>query len=185
MFQKYIHHFVAISVFTIGSGFVGAQENPAEHNRIGDQPKLEKIKLGTTKNVTQFGNVYLAGQFNEEDIKLLKSEGIDVVITLRTEGEIQWDERTALKKAGIEFVEIPFRKPETLTDDVFNKICEVLNENQNKKVMLHCGSANRVGAVWAVYRCRDCGIEWDSAIGEGKAVGLRTEAYGGKSKGIY
>ena len=61
---------------------------------------LKKVELGETKNIHQFGNVFLAGQFTPDDIALIKAAGVQTVITLRTDGEIDWDEASALKAAG-------------------------------------------------------------------------------------
>ena len=143
---------------------------------------LNKIKLGDTKNVTQFGSIYLAGQFEKDDIAELKKADINLVITLRTDGEVKWDEKSAIEKEGIQFLAIPFRSPDSLNDEVFNKVRAAFKNNANKKVMLHCGSANRVGAVWAAYRSLDQGLSVEDAIAEGKKVGLRNAGYEAKAK---
>ena len=165
---------------------VSAQEIQAqvEPGKKPDQMKmtLKKVQLGKTKNLHQYGNVFLAGQFTPEDIALIKAAGVETVITLRTDGEIDWDEASALKAAGISFVAVPFRKPDSLTDDVFDKVRKLLKDNGDKKVMLHCGSANRVGAVWAACRACDQGVPAELAIQEAKQVGLRTAEYEAKAK---
>ena len=48
--------------------------------------------------------------------------------------------------------------------------------------MLHCGSANRVGAVWMVYRVLDEGVTWEQAHREALEVGLRTDGYVERAK---
>ena len=147
------------------------------------EPKLKAVKLGQTKNVHQFGNFYLAGQFTPDDIAVLKEAGIDVVISLRTDGELKWDEKAALEKAGITFYQVPFRKPDSLTDKVFDSVRKLLKtDGKEKKVMLHCGSANRVGAVWAAFRALDQGQDPDEAIAEAKKVGLRYPPYEARAK---
>ena len=62
---------------------------------------------------------------------------------------------------------------------MFEKTRKVLRDAKaaNERVMLHCGSANRVGAIWMVYRVLDEGIEVEEATQEAKMVGLRTEGY--------
>ena len=176
MLKNILNKGLIVLVCALASGGVEAQEKSAQPLK-NEQPKLEKIKLGTTKNVTQFGDVYLSGQFSEDDIKLLKEAGIKVVISLRAEGEVKWDEDAALKKAGIKSIKVPLKTADALTDDVMNKLRKILNENKENKVMMHCGSANRVGAIWATHRCMDGGLDWQTALNEGKTVGLRSEAY--------
>jgi hypothetical protein len=43
--------------------------------------------------------------------------------------------------------------------------------------MLHCGSANRVGAIWLAHRVLNDGVELQTAREEAKEVGLRTVGY--------
>jgi len=75
------------------------------------------------------------------------------------------------------FVAVPFDGPEELTDDVFDRVRQVLRDNQDEPLVLHCGRANRVGAVWMVHRVLDDGVGIDKALEEAKAVGLRTPEY--------
>jgi ubiquinone/menaquinone biosynthesis C-methylase UbiE len=48
--------------------------------------------------------------------------------------------------------------------------------------MLHCGSANRVGAVWLTYRVLDQGVPIETAIEEAKTIGLRSPEYEAKAR---
>lgn len=168
--------FLAIGLTTLSFGqTTKSVENtkPASSQSTAEK-KLESSKLGSIKNVHKCDSLFLAGQFTEEDIAKLKEAKIKKVITLRTEGEVSWNESLALKKAGIELIKIPFRQPESLTDEVFTKVREALADQDNP-VLMHCGSANRVGGVWLPYRVLDEGVELEQAIKEAKEVGLRTE----------
>ena len=162
--------FLAIGLSTVAFG----QVTKPVQNRKSKTPKLETPKLGSIKNVHKCDSLFLAGQFTEDDIAKLKEANIRKVITLRTEGEVSWNEALALKKAGIELIKIPFRKPESLTDEVFSKVREALADQKNP-VLMHCGSANRVGGVWLPYRVLDEGVELEQAVKEAREVGLRTE----------
>lgn len=130
-------------------------------------------ELGQAKNVHRLDDLFFAGQFAEDDIANLKEQTITRIITLRTEGEIDWDEKTAVESAGIEFIEVPFRAPETLTDEVFDKVRELLKD-KSRKTLFHCGSANRVGGVWLPYRVLDEGVDLQIAVAEAKQIGLKT-----------
>jgi uncharacterized protein (TIGR01244 family) len=134
-------------------------------------------ELGATKNVTQVGKLFLAGQPTEADIEVIKATGITQIITLRKSGEVKWDEQAAIEKAGMQFHELGFKQPDELSDEVFDQIRTLLKSNKDEKVLLHCGSANRVGAVWAAYRVLDQGVPAEQAIKEAKQIGLRSEAY--------
>ncbi len=141
--------------------------------------RLEKAVLGSTRNVHRCGLLYLAGQPGKDDVEKLKEAGIDLVLDLRTPGEIDWDEPAVVQNAGIAYQRLPFRAPDTLTDEVFNAARQTLRaaRDKNESVLVHCGSANRVGAVWLAYRVLDEGVAWSEALAEAKQVGLRTPGY--------
>ncbi len=144
------------------------------------QPAVKQVQpaqLGDTRNVHRCGQLFLAGQPTPDDISKLKQQGIQRVISLRMPQEVEWDEAGLLRKSGIEYISIPFSGVESLTDDVFDKVRKLLRESDQHPTMLHCGSANRVGATWLAYRVLDEGVPLDQAIEEAKQVGLRTPEY--------
>ncbi len=134
---------------------------------------IEDATLGSTVNVHKFGNLFFGGQFSAEDLPQISKEGITRIITLRTEGEVDWDEKKEVQDANIEFVEVPFRSPDALTDEVFTKVRNLLKD-KSKKTLLHCGSANRVGGVWLPFRVLDEDADLETAIQEAQQIGLRT-----------
>lgn len=139
-------------------------------------PPVVAAKLGNTRNVHACGNLFLAGQPTKDDIKVLTGKGIRRVITLRSDGEIDWDEERAVTDAGIGFVRIPLTGVETLTDQTLDRIRKLLSDQQTP-TLLHCGSANRVGGVWITHRVLDQGVDVETAIREAKEVGFRSSEY--------
>ena len=135
--------------------------------------EISASKLGTAKNVHQLGNLYFSGQFAKGDINALVAQKIERVITLRSDGEIDWDEKAVVEAADIEFFNIPFRSPEALTDEVFDEIRALLKD-ESKTTLFHCGSANRVGGVWLPYRVLDQGVPLETALTEAAEIGLQT-----------
>jgi uncharacterized protein (TIGR01244 family) len=127
-------------------------------------------------------NVLLASQPSPEGLKEARARGIRTVINLRYPNEVSWDQAAYAQQLGIEYHSIPFNSGQTLTDDVFNQVRRVLNERKEAPVLLHCASANRVGAVWLVHRVLDGGIAYDQALAEAKAVGLRSAEYEARAR---
>lgn len=168
------------SASTQGSSAKGSSTKDSKGD-MKQKIELKKEKLGTTKNVSRFGNVYLAGQFSQNDIKLLKDKGIKTVITLRRDKEVDWNEKQKLADAGIKLIKVPFSGPDSLDDKVFDQVRKAFKDaakqDKDAPLMLHCGSANRVGAVWAAHRALDQKVELEDAIEEAKKVGLRTAEY--------
>jgi protein tyrosine phosphatase (PTP) superfamily phosphohydrolase (DUF442 family) len=149
--------------------------------RAGERDKNARLvpaNLGRVKHLHRAGNVLLSGQPTPEELELMAADGIATVVTLRTAGEIDWDEREIVESAGMRYVELPFRDPADLTDNVFDEcrelLCGVTNSNG---VCLHCASANRVGAVWLVHRVLDGRMAIAQARDEAAKVGLRSEVY--------
>jgi len=140
-------------------------------------PALRTDKLGTTEIVHSFGATLLAGQPSADDLAEAKRRGVKTVVSLREENEMDWDEPAKVKELGLTFQRYGFRAPETLTDDVFDKTLKLLADKSNSPVLLHCSSANRVGAIWLAHRVVNDGISVEDARSEAKTVGLRTPAF--------
>ncbi len=141
------------------------------------KPVMKKCKLGNVRPIHAWKDIYLAGQPTPEDLPLLQQAGVKTVISLRHTKEIPWDEAAALKKLGIQFVHAPFQDPRELTPEVFDKVRKVLCDKKRGVTFFHCGSSNRVGAVWYAHRVLDGGISPEEALREAKMAGLRTPEY--------
>lgn len=104
------------------------------------------------------------------------------VINLRPEKELgALDERALATGLGLAYVNIPFGKPEELTDAVFAEALAQLGTLQ-KPLFLHCHSGNRVGAIWLAHRVLDDGVEYETALAEAKEVGLKAPALESKAR---
>ena len=154
------------------SRIASAAESPAATQ---GQPPVP-AKLGSTPNVHASGPVWLCGQPSPEDLQLARQKGIAVVLSLRLPDEISWDEEKAAKQAGLEFQRLAFNTADTMTDEILNAARDILKEAQRdgKPVILHCGAANRVGAVWLVHCMLDRGLSQAEAEREAAQVGLKT-----------
>ena len=107
----------------------------------------------------------------------LKAEGFSAVINLRTAGE-QGAEidagRAAAEQAGLEYIHIPLSNAAP-TDEAFDAFMKAVTDPANQPLFIHCGSANRVGAVWIAKRMLVDGWPAEKAVAEAKTIGLRSE----------
>ncbi|MCA9258404.1 MAG: protein tyrosine phosphatase family protein [Planctomycetales bacterium] len=149
-------------------------EEPAAAPAI-DAPSLREADLGAAQPAHRAGNVYLSGQPAPEDLAKWAELGVKTVISLRTDGEIDWDEAQAVGQQGMTFVSLPFRGADALTDEVFNGAREILRKAEDEPVVLHCASSNRVGAVWMAHRVLDEGVDVGRAEREAREAGLRSD----------
>jgi uncharacterized protein (TIGR01244 family) len=138
-------------------------------------------QVPATADATAFPNYVLvrpglaaAGQPTPEGLARLKEMGFKTVINLRTEKEGAKDEEAVVKAAGLSYVSVPVTA-ETLSPADADAVSKVLDDPAAGPVLLHCASANRVGAVWALIRLRQ-GATLEEAENDGKAVGLKSPA---------
>ena len=167
---------IAISTVLAITG-LGVLSSCGESEAAGTAPPApEKQALGSIRNLSVTDGFYLCGQPQESDIALLADKGVKTVIDLRMPDEARgFDEAAVVEAAGITYQSVPFRTGE-LTDEVLDELRALLNETANQPTVLHCGGANRVGAVWYANRVLDQGIDEETALAEAKAVGLSNAA---------
>ena len=134
--------------------------------------------VGSLAALQSCGGLYMGGQPNEADLQALAERGVRRVINLRKEGEFKdYDERARAEALGLEYVTLQFSTPEELSDDVLARSRELLRQSTAEGTLLHCGSGNRVGALWLAHRTLDGGVAWEQALKEAHAVGLKNPAY--------
>ena len=106
----------------------------------------------------------------------LKTLGFTTVINFRTGGErgATVDAgKQAAEAAGLKYIHIPFREA---TAEVAKSFLEAVADPTNQPVYIHCGSANRVGAMWLIKRVKQDGYAVDAALAEAEAIGLSSAA---------
>ncbi|MGZ0173934.1 MAG: hypothetical protein ACKVHE_30870, partial [Planctomycetales bacterium] len=149
-------------------------EDPKSESKVKKPLKLEACELGKTNNVHQFGKIYLAGQPSADDFAIAKKEGSKTVINLRMPIEMRFDEKTLVKELGLEYHYLPFGLPDSLKDEIFDKSLKILGDKKKQPALLHCASANRVGAIWLVHRVLNDKVPYDKAPkrASGKIISL-------------
>ncbi|MBA3393109.1 MAG: hypothetical protein H0T89_10715 [Deltaproteobacteria bacterium] len=118
-------------------------------------------------------DILTGGQPTEEHLTLAKSNGVKVVVNLRTAAE-EKDYATEPKKVeelGMKYVHIPIdsKTGEGLNEENAKKLATLLAE---KPAIIHCGSGQRVGALFALKAFYVDGATPDVALQTGKDNGL-------------
>jgi uncharacterized protein (TIGR01244 family) len=141
----------------------------------------QPAQCGSIQKLSLLDDIYLSSQPAPEDFQLLKQQGVRTVIDLRRPEEQRGFDEVALAKAlGLNYELLPFAGEAELNDDVFARGRELLSSAPRPLVM-HCGSSNRVGALWLAWRALDGGLSLADASAEAKAVGLKTPALEAKA----
>jgi uncharacterized protein (TIGR01244 family) len=127
-------------------------------------------------NVTREGHYTFAGQPSEAALERYAAEGGSMVIDLRTQQgrDISgFDERAKVEALGMTYVHIPISPP-TLSPADVDRFASAIDAADGP-ILIHCGTSNRVGGVWAAYLARERGLTAERAIEAGKAAGMRSE----------
>ena len=120
--------------------------------------------------------VACAGATPPEAMAVLRERGFNTIVNFRTAGEngAMIDAgQAAAEAAGLQYVHIPFRQP---TPEIVESFLATVADPANQPVYIHCGSANRVGAMWLIKRVKQDGYSVDDAVAEAEAIGLRSAA---------
>lgn len=107
----------------------------------------------------------------------LAKDGFKSVINLRLASEANANielNASHARSLRLNYIHIPFNaaQPEPKVLDEF--LAAIANK-ANQPAYVHCGSANRVGAVWLVKRVLQDGWTVEKATEEAKLIGLRSE----------
>lgn len=137
-----------------------------------------QVKKAEVPGITNFSRVDATvgcgGATQPSAMSELKKQGFVSVVNLRlaTEPGANVDEgRAAAQSAGLKYIHLPFdaSKPDPT---VIENFLTAVSDRSNQPVYIHCGSANRVGAVWMIKRALKDGWEIDRAREEAEAIGL-------------
>lgn len=143
---------------------------------------LAPAQCGSMSPLHVLDGILFAGQPSAEDLDQAQRLGVKTVINLRHAAEIaDFDEGQAVESRGMRYVNVPFGKAEELTAAVFDKLRAELRDSK-RPILLHCASANRVGAVWLPYRVLDGRLDVEPALAEAQAIGLRSAAYEARAR---
>jgi uncharacterized protein (TIGR01244 family) len=131
---------------------------------------------GQFNNLSRSGTTYFAGFPTADGLRAIKASGVTRVISLKTNEEVKaargFDEAALAKELGLELIVIPVTAKSFSAADVDR--FSAAYEGASGPILIHCGSSNTVGGVWAAYLARVKGMSKDAAIEQGRAAGLRS-----------
>lgn len=119
--------------------------------------------------------IVTAGQPNAAQFDELARSGVAAVIDLRPPSEPRgFDEPAVVRAAGMEYHNVPV-VASTLDSTQFTRVRELLRGRRDGSVLVHCASANRVGALLIPYLVLDEKRTPDEALQVANEVGLRSD----------
>ena len=139
---------------------------------VGQAAKQAETWGGDTK-VIQYDRFFIAGQPDEDALREAEENGVSIVISLRAESELDWDERAVSESLNQSFYQVPVNsRSSNLAAAPFDQITELVEANPDATIMLHCGSGNRAAAWLAVYLSEVHGMATEEAIQVARENGL-------------
>lgn len=112
------------------------------------------------------------GQPSEADLRTLAAGGLARVVDLRMPGEhTAFDEAALCAELGVSRVVVAVNGPGGLTRANADAMVAAAAE-AGGPVLVHCGSGNRVGGLYALHAAWTLGLPVDDAIAYGRARGL-------------
>lgn len=173
---------IALAIASLVVGCI-SHNTGATRSIIAVKPYPIDDWVGVPK-LSKSASIYFAGQPTQEGLKALSDRGVKIVVNLRSVKEMQtavdFDEAVFVKELGMKYVHIPMT-PSTFSSKDVARLKEVLDlasigTNKQSRILIHCASSNRVGAMWAAYLNRELGFDSDKAIEYGKNAGLRSDS---------
>lgn len=114
------------------------------------------------------------GPPSADTIAEMKAMGYSTIINLRTSGESGVAEEAALAEAaGLHYVHIPISGGTTNFRNA-HAISQALEAAPDGRILLHCGSGNRVGAMWGLKEAIENGLNEDDAAEIARRSGMRS-----------
>lgn len=121
----------------------------------------------------QHGNLFFASQPSAEALKTLTKQGLKQVVNIRMPSEGPFDdELEACSNLGIEYHHLPVYESGKWNVVHLHNLNELIQNNPDQKILIHCQSANRAGAWYALYLMKSQNLSLDEALKTSKECGL-------------
>ncbi len=120
--------------------------------------------------------VLLAGQPTPEGLANARDSGVTVVINLRPEAEMSFDERAVVQGLHMAYVSIPVTV-DTLNDAQVRVFIDTIRdlrrrEGEADRVLAHGNTGDRPAALWALYEITDGKVPPEEAVARARKAGL-------------
>ncbi len=114
----------------------------------------------------------VCGALDEDKVAALAKAGVELVINLQADDELEFDEAAAVKRAGMAYEHLPIDGADDLKQVNILAFDNILRRYHGKKTVMHCGSGNRAGAAMALRTGWLRGRKMDTAMARGFSHGL-------------
>jgi protein tyrosine phosphatase (PTP) superfamily phosphohydrolase (DUF442 family) len=136
--------------------------------------KLLDALIGLTNAAEPVEGWVTGGQPTEQQLKAFKAAGGEVIVDNRDPMEPHgYDEPTAARKLGLEYVSLPIVHG-AVTVGTLRQMHEMLRKLSGRKALLHCSSGNRTSAGLIPYLMKEEEMDEEEAVDVAMRGGLRS-----------
>lgn len=153
----------------IDQSVVNEQNDANEQNAIDNGINLASI---FEPYFRPEANTIVCGALNDEKVAALAAAGVELVLNLQPDDELNFDERAAVERAGMHYEQLPISGANDLKQLNILAFDNILRQYHGKKTVMHCGSGNRAGAAVALRAGWLRGRKMDTALERGRSHGL-------------
>ncbi len=114
--------------------------------------------------------IAISGLIGDGGAQALAAHGFKTIIDLRTSTEGTADEKALVDLSGMNYINIPMTVA-GISDEQLAAFTKAI-ETAQAPVLVHCGSGNRAGAMWASYQISK-GVDPEIALAAGRKAGMR------------
>lgn len=114
--------------------------------------------------------ILAGGQPSSEQLEAIRDAGYRTILDLRTENE-PGPGREEVEALGLEFYRLPIAGESGLSAENARRFATLLQEAE-EPLVVHCGSGNRVGALFALKAFYVDGLDAEAALEVGRRAGL-------------
>jgi uncharacterized protein (TIGR01244 family) len=151
----------------------GPGANNAAAQAVGiEVPFGDKVGPALTNYNRLRPKIATAGLLKDGAISQIKLLGFTAILDLRTSEEGTDVEKKAVEAAGLRYFNIPVK--DVPSDAQVEEFARIVEDVAHFPILIHCGSAGRVGAMWTLYRARN-GIQISIAVDEGRTIGMKRD----------
>lgn len=132
--------------------------------------KVDLDAVAALGQVQPVNGITTAGQPDAASLKVFADNGYVAIIDLRTEGEDRGlDEPAVVESLGMDYINFPIGRDGITFENA--KTLEDILVRYDQPVLVHCASANRVGALFALNTYRQT-EDLEKSLEAGRAAGL-------------
>ena len=149
----------------------------AEQNERARLDQIEQSLAGDVPRILCLTESYATGgQPSDMAFGKLAGSGFRSVLNLRTadEGVDLEKERRAVEESGMRYFSIPVISSAPRAEQA-GEFIRLVKGKANHPMLIHCATANRVGAFMMIYRVVEQGWTEERALGEAVKIGLSSE----------